>query len=152
MICMHHVHSNVSVTAKLGVLNSQFYRFWRLCCSKDVFISEMVSLIFLLKNKGYLLKIMLKRTRGLLSEEKFLFGISAFGVFQMILYSLVSGELLISSLGLCFSLLSFSVFFSLWCCLFLASSMAESSRCFQICRRNSVCRLVFTLALPTVGS
>jgi hypothetical protein len=40
----------------------------------------------------------------------------------------------------------------LWCCLFLASSMAESSRCFQICRRNSVCRLVFTLALPTVGS
>jgi hypothetical protein len=86
MIRMHHVLSNISITAKLGVLNSQSYRFWRLCSSEYFFISEMVSLIFLLKNKGYLLKTMLKRTRGLLSEEKFLFGISAFGVFQMILY------------------------------------------------------------------
>jgi hypothetical protein len=38
-----------------------------------------------LKNKGYPLKILLKRTRGLLNKEKSLFGISAFGVFQMIL-------------------------------------------------------------------
>jgi hypothetical protein len=45
----------------------------------------MVSLIVLLKVKGYPLKILLKRTRGLLNKEKFLFGISAFGVFRMIL-------------------------------------------------------------------
>jgi hypothetical protein len=77
----------------------------------------------------------------------------------MVLYkSLVSGELLISSLGLCSSLLSFSVSFvypvvlfflfgiSLWCCLLLASSMAESSHCFLICSGNSVRRLVFSLA------
>jgi hypothetical protein len=36
--------------------------------------------------------------------------------------------------------------FSLYCCLLLASSIAESSCCFRICSRNSVHRLVFTLA------
>jgi hypothetical protein len=41
----------------------------------------MVSLIVFLKNKCYLLKVLLKRTRGLLYSEKILFGISAFGVF-----------------------------------------------------------------------
>jgi hypothetical protein len=43
----------------------------------------------LLKNKGYALKNLLKRTRGLLRKEKFLFGISAFGVFSMILYKVL---------------------------------------------------------------
>jgi hypothetical protein len=52
MIRMSHVHSNISITANLGVINSQFYRFFRLCSSKDFFISQMVSLIVLLKNKG----------------------------------------------------------------------------------------------------
>jgi len=45
----------------------------------------MVSLIIFLKVKGYPLKILLKRTRGLLIKEKFFFGISTFGVFKMIL-------------------------------------------------------------------
>jgi hypothetical protein len=31
MIRMPHVHSNISMTAKLGVINSQFYRFLKLC-------------------------------------------------------------------------------------------------------------------------
>ncbi len=31
MVRMAHVHSNISMTAKLGVINSQFYRFLRLC-------------------------------------------------------------------------------------------------------------------------
>ncbi len=39
------------------------------------------------------LKILLKRTRDLLSKEKFLLWISVFKVFHMVLYSLVSGEL-----------------------------------------------------------
>jgi hypothetical protein len=71
----------------------------------------MVNLIVLLQNKCYTLKILLKRIIGLLFEEKFAFEISAFGVFQMILYSLATVVLLISLLGLCFSLLSFSMCF-----------------------------------------
>jgi len=85
MIRMPHVHSNISMTAKLGVINSQFYRFLRLCSCKKYFVFQMVSLIVFLKAKGYALKILLKRTRGLLIKEKFLFGISAFGLFKMIL-------------------------------------------------------------------
>jgi hypothetical protein len=66
---MPHVHSNISITAKLGVINSQFYRFLRFCSCKEFFVSQMISLIVLLKNKGYPLKILLKRTRGLLNKK-----------------------------------------------------------------------------------
>ncbi len=45
MIRMPHVHSNISITAKLGVINSQFYRFLRFCSCKEFFVSHMVSLI-----------------------------------------------------------------------------------------------------------
>jgi hypothetical protein len=45
----------------------------------------MVSLIVFLKAKGYPFKVFVKRTRGLVFNEKFLFGISAFGIFRMIL-------------------------------------------------------------------
>jgi hypothetical protein len=69
MIHMPHVHSNISI-AKLGVTDSQFYRFLRLCSCKEFFVSQMVSLILLPKNKGHPLKILLKRTRGLLNKEK----------------------------------------------------------------------------------
>jgi hypothetical protein len=86
MIRMPHVHSNISMTAKLGVINSQFYRFLRLCSCNKLFVFHMVSLIFLLKVKGYPLKILLKRIRGLLDKEQFPFGISAFGVLRMILF------------------------------------------------------------------
>jgi hypothetical protein len=37
MIRMPHVHSNISMTPKLGVISSQFYRFLRLCCCKKLF-------------------------------------------------------------------------------------------------------------------
>jgi hypothetical protein len=43
----------------------------------------MVSLIVFLKAKGYPLKVLLMRTIGLLLKEKFLFRISAFGIFRM---------------------------------------------------------------------
>jgi len=85
MIRMPHVHSNISMTAKLGVINSQFYRFLRLCSCKKFFVFQMVSLIVFLKVKGYPLNVLLKRTGGLVLKEKFLFGISAFGIFRMIL-------------------------------------------------------------------
>ncbi len=84
MIRMPHVHSNISMTAKLGAINSQFYRFLRLCSCKKFFVFQMVSFIVFLKAKGYPLKVVLKRTRGLV-KEKFLFGICAFDIFRMIL-------------------------------------------------------------------
>jgi hypothetical protein len=43
----------------------------------------MVSLIIFLKTKGYPFKVLLKKTRGLVLKEKFLFGIFAFGIFRM---------------------------------------------------------------------
>ncbi len=85
MIRMPHVHSIISMTAKLGVINSQFYRFLRLCSCKKFFVFHLVGLIVFLKAKGYPLKILLERTRGLLIKENFLFGISAFGIFKMFL-------------------------------------------------------------------
>jgi hypothetical protein len=54
MIRMPHVHSNISITSKLGVINSQFYRFLRLCSCKKFCIFQMVSLIVFLEVKGYL--------------------------------------------------------------------------------------------------
>jgi hypothetical protein len=53
MIRMPHVHSSISITVKLGVINSQVYRFLRLCSCKKYFIFKMVSLIVFLKAKGY---------------------------------------------------------------------------------------------------
>jgi hypothetical protein len=47
MIRMPHVHSNISITAKLGVINNQFYRFLRFCSCKKFFVFQMVSLIVL---------------------------------------------------------------------------------------------------------
>jgi len=85
MIRMPHVHSNISMTVKLGVISTQFYRFLRLCSCKNFFLFQMVSPIVFLKAKGYPFKVLLKRTRGLVLKEKFLFGISAFGIFRMIL-------------------------------------------------------------------
>jgi hypothetical protein len=58
-------------------------------CAQEKSLCELEARPYMLyptlKNKGYPLKILLKRTRGLLNKEKSLFGISAFGVFQMIL-------------------------------------------------------------------
>jgi len=39
MIHMPHVHSNISV-ANLGVINSQFYSFLRLCSCKEFLVSD----------------------------------------------------------------------------------------------------------------
>jgi hypothetical protein len=63
MIRMTHVHSNISMTAKLGVINSQFYKFLRLCSCKKFFVFQMVSLIVFVKANSYPLEVLLKRTR-----------------------------------------------------------------------------------------
>ncbi len=80
-----HLLQFVDALAKLGVINSQFYRFLRLCSCKKFFVFQLVSLLVFLKAKGYPLRVLLKRTRGLVLKEKFLFGTSAFGIFRMIL-------------------------------------------------------------------
>jgi hypothetical protein len=84
MISIPHVH--ISMTAKLNVINIQFYRFLGLCSYKKFFIFQMVNLIAFLKVKGYPLKFLLKKTRGLHIKEKLMFGISLFGIFKMILF------------------------------------------------------------------
>ncbi len=125
MIRMPHVHSNISMTAKLGVIDCQFYRFLRLCSCKKFFVFQMVSLIIFLKAKGYLLKVLLKRTRGLLIKEKICFWNFRFWHFQNDFASvLVSGELLVSPivhslslfvLSFCFAFPFLSLFVSLSC-------------------------------------
>jgi hypothetical protein len=61
-----------------------------LCSCEEFFVSQTVSRMVLLKNKGYALKILLKRTRGCsVKKRKIHFGISAFGVFSMILYKVL---------------------------------------------------------------
>jgi len=77
MIRMPHVHSNISMTVKLGIINNQFYRILRLCTCRKVFVFQMVSLIVFLEVKGYPSKIPLKRIRGMLIKEKFQKGIFA---------------------------------------------------------------------------
>jgi hypothetical protein len=52
MICMPHAHSNISIIVKLGVINSQFYEFGTLCSCERFFVSQMLNVIILLKNKG----------------------------------------------------------------------------------------------------
>ncbi len=76
----------------------------------------MVSLIGLLKKKGYPVKILLKRTllkrtRGLLNKKFSFLEFQHLELFCMILYSLGNGEHLVTPLGLCSSLLSFSLCF-----------------------------------------
>ncbi len=84
MIRMPCVHSNISMTAELGVINSQFYRFLKLgSCNKFLSFRCHSS------EDNYPLKILLKRTRGLLVKEKFLFGNSTFGAFKMILFQVL---------------------------------------------------------------
>jgi hypothetical protein len=45
MIHLPHFHSNISIAAKLGVIDSQVYRFLRLCSCKEFFVSQMVCII-----------------------------------------------------------------------------------------------------------
>jgi hypothetical protein len=54
MTRMPHVQSDISMTAKRGVINSQFYRFLRLYSCKKFFVFQMVRLIVFLKVKGLL--------------------------------------------------------------------------------------------------
>jgi hypothetical protein len=96
MICMPHVHvlSSIFITAKFGltiVPISLLLLSWALsitsstgsagfCSCKALFVCQVVSLILLLKNGDYPLKILPKRTRGLFNITEL------FRVFRMILY------------------------------------------------------------------
>jgi hypothetical protein len=43
----------MSITSKLGVINSQFYMFLKLCSSGVSFVYQMVTVIVCLKIKNY---------------------------------------------------------------------------------------------------
>jgi hypothetical protein len=68
MIHMPHVHSNLVIAAKWGVINSQFYRFLMIFSSQGFFVSQMV-----ISTSCYPFKVFLKRIRGLLSKREFSF-------------------------------------------------------------------------------
>jgi len=81
MIRIPHVHSNILMIVELGVVNSQFYKFLKLCGYKNLpngqsCFSKGNRLPF----KSFFLKI-----EGLVLKEKFLIRIFAFGIFGMIL-------------------------------------------------------------------
>jgi hypothetical protein len=65
------------------------YSFMGFLCSSKIFgfFGQTVGLLVLLKNKGYPLTS-LKWMGVCFNREKFLFGISAFGVFHLVLYRL----------------------------------------------------------------
>jgi len=109
--------------------------------------------------QGYPLKILLKRTRGLIKKEDFFLVFlfaepSEWYCIESCKWGALGGPLGIVwfSLYVCFAPpSSFLTVFSP-SVLLLASIMAESSCCFQTCNRNSVCRFVGTLAFTcTVG-
>lgn len=84
IIRMPHISSNISDSAKYGVICSQLFRFSRLCSNKMAFIVQSCRLISLLVEKGYIFKKVLKRVRAFLQRSKFIFGISSFGMFKVI--------------------------------------------------------------------
>lgn len=77
---MPYVDSSISDIAKFGVVNRQFSQGF--AAPKSFFKTQMApGLSSLLKNKGYALKFLLNKPEVLLIKEKFLFGVSAFGIF-----------------------------------------------------------------------
>jgi hypothetical protein len=69
MIRMPHVRSYISMSAKLGFIDSQFYRFLTLCSHNKLTIFQMVSLILFLKVKSCYVEIILSRIRASLVKE-----------------------------------------------------------------------------------
>jgi hypothetical protein len=127
MIRMLHVHSNISMTTKLGVINNKFHIYLKLCSCKKFFVFQMVNLIVFLKANDYPLKVLLKRIQWLLLKEKFTFGILTFGIYKMILLQVKSGELSGSPLVHSLSWLSFPlVFFFPLSCFFVLSLLLWS--------------------------
>ena len=84
IIRMPHFSSNISDTAKYGVISSQLCRFSRLCSTKSAFVTQSCHLILLLIEKRYSFNKILKKVRSFMNRSKFIFGISAFGMFKMI--------------------------------------------------------------------
>jgi hypothetical protein len=84
IIRMPHFSSNISVTAKYGVIVSQLFRFSRLCSSKISFISQTCNLVTLLLQKGYVFNRVMNKVRSFLNRSKFIFGISALGIYKII--------------------------------------------------------------------
>ena len=84
IIRMPHFSSNISISAKYGVIVSQLFRFSRLYSSKISFITQACNLVLLLLHKGYVFKRVMNKVRSFLNRSKFIFGISALGMYKII--------------------------------------------------------------------
>ncbi len=64
----------------LSIVN--FTDSWDFVVVRSFLSSRWSVLLSFWRQKGYPFKVLLKRTRGLVLKEKFLFGVSAFGIFS----------------------------------------------------------------------
>lgn len=133
MIRTHHDHSNVSITSELGIISSQFYMFLRHYSSKvSWFLRWSISLSFWrLPSKDSLWDDKRFKKRNFFW---FLFCLLPFVCYT--LYCLPHVP----------PVLFFPFMFPLVQCKVLASIVAKSSCCFQICNINIVCRVLGTMS------
>lgn len=61
-----HITSALTDRAKLGIVVSQFHRFRRIISDYDVFISEMSQVIYVMMNRGYTRRSLVRKFRGVL--------------------------------------------------------------------------------------
>ncbi len=130
-------------------------------------MSSRWSVLFVfLKAKGCPLKVLTRELEGCFLKKNSCLEFLLLAFSEWFCFRSCSGELFVSplvhtlslfvlSFGFSCPFLSFFVSLSCHCCcgLLLASSMAESYRCFRNCRRNSVRRLVLVIDLyPLKGA
>ncbi len=129
MIRMPHVHSNISMTAKLRVINSQFCRFLRLCSCKKFSVFQMVSLIVFLKAKGCPLKVLTRKLEGCFLKKNSCLEFLLLAFSEWFCFGSCNGELFVSPLVHSFSLFVLSFGFSfpfLFLCFFVLSLLLWS--------------------------
>jgi len=68
----------ISITAKLGIIDIQFYRFLRLCSSKVFFVLRWSTYCSSEEKSLPSIDSVKEDYPGLLNKEKFIFGVSAF--------------------------------------------------------------------------
>ena len=69
-----HISSNISATAKYGIITSQFHRYRRIILWRDDFIYRMAALMTKLSRKGYAHAIMEQKVQGLCNRYPTLYG------------------------------------------------------------------------------
>ena len=81
---MLDIESNICVITKYGVINSQLHRFFRLCTTKEAYVTQYTNLITLQIQKGYNKRKVIKKVVTLLYMKSFIYGILAIGMCRLI--------------------------------------------------------------------